>query len=141
VSTPGRLLVDVDLALEVTDADGRRTSGRLVGTGDSLRMTVSDPAVVVAAAGQGAGHSLADRLADAGVRVELHGPRGRVATIDPGRTSRLGSLVAGSPHVVLDRSAWVLAARTRLPIVRGVALGAAAVVVIVALRWASRARG
>lgn len=141
MNTPGRLLADVDVALEVTDPTGRRTSGRLVGSGDHLRMTVSDPAVVIAAAGRGAGGSFADRLADAGLRAELYGPRGRVATIDPGRTSRLGALAAGSSHVVLDRSAWVLAARTRLPIVRGVALGAAAVVVIVvAAVGAGRAR-
>ncbi|MFC5061773.1 hypothetical protein [Actinomycetospora atypica] len=141
MSTPGRPDVAVDLVLEVTDAAGRRTSGHLVGSGEHVRMTVTDPAVVVAAAGRGAGHSFADRLADAGVRAELHGPRGRVATIDPARTSRLGSLVTGSSHVVLDRSAWTLAARTRLPSARGLALGAAAaVVVIAALRWRSGAR-
>lgn len=139
MSGPGRPDVDVDLVLEVTDGAGRRTTGRLVGSGDALRMTVSDPAVVVAAAGPGAGGSFADRLADAGLRAELHGPRGRVATIDPDRTSRLGSLVAGNSHVVLDRSAWTLAARTWVPTVRSLALGAVAAAVVIAVtRWLVR---
>ena len=48
----------MDLAIEVADPSGRRTSGRLIGTGHRLRMEVTDPAVVVAAAGRGAAHLL-----------------------------------------------------------------------------------
>ena len=130
---PGHLVAEVDLAVEVTDATGRGTSGRLVGTAHRLRLEVTDPAVVVAAAGRGATHGLGDRLAEFGVRVELHGPRGRVAMIDPERTSRLGALFAGSPHVVLDRGHWILPLRAALPLGRPAlapVVGAATVAVV-----------
>ncbi len=122
---PGHLLAEVDLTLEVTDTDGRRTSGRLVGTGHRLRLEVDDPAVVVAAAGRGATHQLGSRLVEAGVRGELHGPRGRVAMVDPGRTSRAGRLLAGSPHVILERSGWWSVVRALLPLRRALLLAAA----------------
>ena len=112
---PVHLVAEVDLAVEVTDPAGRATSGRLAGTSHRLRLEVTDPAVVIAAAGRGATHGLGDQLAGLGVRLELHGPRGRVAMIDPGRTSRLGARLAGSPHVVLERGRWVLALRAALP--------------------------
>ncbi len=130
---PGHLIAEVDLAMEVTDTSGRHTSGRLVGTGHRLRLEVTDPAVVVAAAGRGATQGVSARLAAAGVRAELHGPRGRVAMIDPERTSRVGRLLTGSPHVVLDRAGWALPARAALP--PGAALfgRVAAVVAVVAV--------
>ena len=82
-------------------------------------------------------------LAAAGVRVELHGPRGRVAMIDPERTSRLGALLTGSPHVTLDRAGWALPVRAVLP-PRVVTLVGPAVGVIVAaggaLLWARHRR-
>jgi len=111
----GRLVAEVDLRVEVTDHAGRRTAGRLVGTADRLRLDVTDPAVVVAASGRGATEGVAARLAAAGVRAELHGPRGRVAVIDPARTSRVGALLTGSPHIVLDRAGWALPVRASLP--------------------------
>src|SRR4051794_5442464 len=90
------------------------TVGRLVGTAQRLRLEVTDPAVVVAASGRGATHGVAARLAAAGVRAELHGPHGRVAVIDPERTSCAGALLTGSPHVVLDRAGWALPLRASL---------------------------
>ena len=111
----GHLVAEVDVRVEVTDHVGRRTAGRLVGTAQRLRLDVTDPAVVVAASGRDATHALATRLAAAGVRAELHGPRGRVAVIDPERTSRVGALLTGSPHVTLDRAGWALPARVSLP--------------------------
>jgi len=111
----GHLIAEVDIRVEVTDHVGRRTAGRLVGTAQRLHLDVADPAVVVAASGRDATHGLAARLAAAGVRAELHGPRGRVAVIDPDRTSRVGALLTGSPHVTLDRAGWALPARASLP--------------------------
>lgn len=125
---PSHLQAEVDLTIEVADPSGRRTSGRLVGTGHRLRIEVTDPAVVVAAAGRGTAHVLGGRLAEAGMRAELHGPRGRVAMIDPGRTSRVGSLLTGSPHVILERSGWSLPGRALLPVGRAVLVASAAAV-------------
>lgn len=112
---PGHLVAVADLAVEVTDPVGRHTAGRLVGTGHRLRLEVADPAVVLAATGRGTTHGMGVQLAAAGVRIELHGPRGRVAMIDPERTSRLGALLTGSPYVTLDRAGWTLPARAALP--------------------------
>lgn len=111
----GHLVAEVDVRVEVTDHVGRHTAGRLVGTLPRLRLEVTDPAVVVAASGRDATHGVAARLAAAGVRAELHGPRGRVAVIDPGRTSRVGAVLAGSPHVVLERAGWALPVRASVP--------------------------
>jgi hypothetical protein len=93
-------------------------------------MEVDDPAVVIAAAGRGASHQVGSRLADAGIRAELHGRRGRVARIDPGRTSRAGGLLAGSPHVILDGAGWRLAGRVLLPARRALLLGAGLAVAV-----------
>jgi hypothetical protein len=111
----GHLVAEVDLRVEVTDHAGRHTAGRLVGTARRLRLDVTDPAVVVSASGRGATHGVAARLAAAGVRAELHGPHGRVAVIDPERTSRVATLLTGSPHVLLDRAGWALPVRATLP--------------------------
>ena len=129
---PGHLLAEVDLAVEVTDVHGRRTGGRLVGTGHRLRMDVDDPAVVIAATGRGATRVIASGLADAGIRAELLGRRGRVARVDPGRTSRLGGLLAGSPHVILDGAGWRLVGRGLLPGPRALLFGAAVVAAVAA---------
>jgi len=140
---PGHLLAEVDLAVEVTDVHGRRTGGRLVGTGHRLRMDVDDPAVVIAATGRGATRVIASRLADAGIRAELLGRHGRVARVDPGRTSRLGGLLAGSPHVILDGAGWRLVGRGLLPGPRVLLLGAAVALAVagVASRSTSGRRG
>ena len=140
---PGHLIAEVDLAMEVTDTSGRHTSGRLVGTGHRLRLEVTDPAVVVAAAGRGATQGVSARLAAAGVRAELHGPRGRVAMIDPERTSRVGQLLTGTPHVTLDRAGWALPARAALSpgaalVVRTAVAVVAVVVVGLGLAWSRR---
>lgn len=112
---PRHLVAVADLAVEVTDHSGRHTSGRLVGTGHRLRLEVADPAVVMAATGRGTTHGMGAQLAAAGVRLELHGPRGRVAMIDPERMSRLGRLLTGSSHVTVDRAGWTVPARAVLP--------------------------
>ena len=49
--------------------------------------------------------------------------------IDPGPTSRVGSLLTGSPHVVLERAGWTLPGRVLLPAGRAVVLGCSAVAV------------
>lgn len=129
---PGHLVAEVDVRVEVTDHAGRHTAGRLVGTGHRLRLEVTDPAVVVAASGRGATQGVAARLAAAGVRAELHGPRGRVAVIDPERTSRIGELLTGSPHITLDRAGWALPVRaSHLPGGVTVLVGTAATVLAV----------
>ena len=57
--------------------------------------------------------------------------------IDPERTSRVGRLLTGSPHVTLDRAGWALPARAALP--PGAALFgrlAAVVAVVIGLGFA-----
>lgn len=137
---PGRLVAEIDLSVEVTDTAGRHTSGRLVGTRNRLRLDVTDPVVVIGAAGRGATGGMAARLAEAGVRAELHGPRGRVARIDPGTTSRAGAMLAGSRHVTLDRRGWLLPVRALSPRVVSTAGGVAAAVVVAAVLAHSRRR-
>jgi hypothetical protein len=137
---PGHLVAEVDVRVEVTDHAGRHTAGRLVGTGHRLRLEVADPAVVVAASGRGATHGVAARLAGAVVRAELHGPRGRVAVIDPERTSRVGALLTGSPHVVLDRAGWALPLRASLSPGGAVVLAGSVVAVLALAGWSAAGR-
>lgn len=135
------LVAAADFAVEVTDPWGRHTSGRLVGTGHRLRLEVADPVVVLAATGRGTTQGIGAQLAAAGVRVELHGPQGRVAMIDPERTSRLGALLTGSPHLTLDHAGWVLPARAAFPPGSVTFLGPMTGVILalgVAVAWARR---
>jgi hypothetical protein len=59
--------------------------------------------------------AVAARLAEAGLSAEVHGPRGRVGGLEPNRTSRMGALLTGSPHVAVDPAAWRVVARAALP--------------------------
>lgn len=70
---------------------------------------------------------LADALARARLSVEVHGPRGRIAHLDPERTSRVSTWLIGSPHIGLDPSVWRPAVRALLarPLARRVLGGAA----------------
>ena len=106
----GHLLVDADLDVEIDSGAGGLAVGRLTGSGHRLRLQVDHPEVLAAAAGRSVVAGLAAGLAQAGISAELHGPRGRIAHVDPGRTSRIGALVTGSSHVGIDPAAWALAA-------------------------------
>lgn len=99
------------------------SAGRVEGRGSRILVTADDPvAAFRAAAAPGNGRpalgGLGDVLAEAGLVVEVTGPRGSVATLGDGVDSGLGRLLAGSRHVRLGR----LRAVTPLAAARGVDL-------------------
>lgn len=104
---PRTLRVVADLSIEV---DG--TSARLTSEGDRLLLTSSHPervwaAVVATALPAGVGRvdgpravgRIADGLADAGLRLEVTGPRGSVVHLGAGVGSGWGRVLAGSAAV------------------------------------------
>ncbi len=112
------LALDADLEIEVDAGAAGHAVGRLTGTGRRLHLQVDHPEILAAATGRSVVAVVAAELARAGISAELHGPRGRIAHLDPRRTSRLGALVTGSPHVGIDAAAWSVAgdlARRALP--------------------------
>jgi hypothetical protein len=121
------LAVDADLAIEVDTAAGEHTTGRLTGHGHRLRLELDRPEILTEATGRSTITAVAARLVSADLRAELHGPRGRIAVVDPAHTSRVAALLTGSPHITVDRQGWALAARTVAPTtVAAVAVGATA---------------
>jgi hypothetical protein len=99
--------VEADLAVTVEDGAGGEAVGRLTADGSVLRLDVDRPEVLTASrprvGRRGAPdpwHALGvDRL---GVSLEVHGPQGRVAVLDPARHSRLSGLLTGDPHLHPD---------------------------------------
>lgn len=131
-----RLHVEGELALVVSDADGRRTSGTLRGDDDGgVRLDVDRPEVLLGALP--ARSSTSDALAvvrELGIRVEVHGPRGRLAVLDPDGSSRLGALLTGEPGLRVSpraATAWLRGPGRRVVAVAGAltALGVVAAVV------------
>jgi len=105
--TPPALRVEADLAIEV---DGR--SAHLRGDGSTLVLTSAHPESLWAVAGRtalptGVGVAsgpraialVADRLAAAGLRLEVMGPQGRVVRLGDGVQSVLGRVTTGSSAV------------------------------------------
>jgi hypothetical protein len=107
--------IDADLIIGVDAGSGGSATGRLTGTGHRFRFEVDRPDVFFAATSRPVLSAVAARMAEAGLSAEMHGPRGRVGRLDPNRTSRIGALLTGSPHVAVDPAAWSVLARTVLP--------------------------
>lgn len=133
------LTVDGDLEIDVDPGTGRHAVGRLTGNGRHLHLQVDHPEILAAATGRRVVAVVAAGLAEAGISAELHGPHGRVAHVDPYRTSRFGAVVTGSPHVGVDRAAWAIAvgvASRAVPAGRVLAVlaGAVAVAAVVVRR-------
>ncbi|RZT88605.1 hypothetical protein EV383_5549 [Pseudonocardia sediminis] len=103
---PAGWSVDADLTISVDAGPGRGTTAHVTGSGQDLHVRAERPDLLLAAAGGTASGPLARELSAAGLTAELHGPRGRVLSLDPGRTSRLGALVFASRHVVVDKGGW-----------------------------------
>jgi hypothetical protein len=140
-----RLDVTADLRIEV---DG--TQATLVGSGDRLVLETTDPgafwsALLRAELPAGVGRidaaralgRIADGLRDAGVRVDVRGPRGRLVALGAGVRSPAGRLGTGSsalrPGGPRALAPLVLATLRDRPVVRslaGVALGALGVVLL-----------
>jgi len=110
--------IDADLIIGVDAGSGGSATGRLTGTGHRFRFEVDRPDVVFAATSRPVLSAVAARMAEAGLSGEVHGPHGRVGGLDPNRTSRIGALLTGGPHVAVDPAAWSVVARTVLPALR-----------------------
>lgn len=130
-----RPVVEADLLVQVTDASGG--TGRVEVTGDEhgLSLDVDRPEIVLATLP--AGPRAADAFGAAralGFRIEVRGPRGRLAVLDPDRPSRLAGLLTGEPTLRVTPAAVGAWARGpgRRPLVGGIvalALGAAAIAI------------
>jgi len=128
--------VEADLTVEIDGGADGRAWGRLTGDGQRLRLVVDRPEVLTGSTGRSTVRALAARLADLGLHVEVQGPRGRIATLDPARNSRLSALVVGSPHIAFEPGAWPLALRTGAPwLSRRRAAVALSVAVVAAVTW------
>ena len=110
--------IDADLIIGVDAGSGGSANGRLTGTGHRFRFEVDRPDVFFAATSRPVLSAVAARMAEAGLSGEVHGPRGRVGGLDPNRTTRIGALLTGSPHIAVDPAAWSVVARTALPALR-----------------------
>ncbi len=138
------LAVDADLDVEVDTAEGEHVTGRLTSLGHRLRLELDRPEMLMGTADRSTVTAVAAQLAKAQLRAELHGPRGRIAVVDPTHTSRVAALLTGSPHITIDRQGWALVTRTLAPTpIAAVAMGvtallAAAAVVRRRRSWSGR---
>jgi hypothetical protein len=107
--------IDVDVIIDVDAGTGNSAVGRLTGSGHRFRFDVDRPGVFLAVTSRPVLSAVAARLAEAGLSAEVHGPRGRVGGLDPSRTSRMGALLTGSPHVAVNPAAWSVVVRAALP--------------------------
>ena len=115
-------------------AAGEHATGRLTGHGHRLRLEFDRPEILTETTDRSMVTAVAAQLVSAHLRAELHGPRGRIAVVDPAHTSRVAALLTGSPHITVDRLGWALAART----VASTTVAAVAVGATVAARRRSR---
>lgn len=129
---PVALAVDAELDFTVRASSGRRATGRLVGSGDTLQICVDRPEVLAAATHPSDVGRLADLLAAGGIVVRVIGPRGPIADLGAGCGGSFGASMTGSNHVALKpRPAIYLALSTSTARV-GLA-GMAAIAVLAAL--------
>lgn len=131
------LAVDADLDIEVDTAVGEHVTGRLTGNGHRLRLEVDRPEALTETTDRSTLTAVAAQLVRAQLYAELHGPRGRLAVVDPARTSRVAAVLTGSPHIRIARPGWALAARKTAPTTIAVTVGAIAVAVAVQLAAAA----
>lgn len=122
---PAGLAVDADLQLQVSTATGT-TTARVTGSGQRLRVESERPELLLAAVDRADVGRVADLLADAGITVDVRGPRGSLASIGAGASDRFGQVVTGSRRVALAPRGAVHLARTSRP-ARTVALALLAV--------------
>ena len=135
------LALDADLAIEVDTAAGEHTTGRLTGHRHRLRLEFDRPEILVGTAGRSTVSAVVAQLVSAHLRTELHGPRGRIAVVDPAHTSRVAALLTGSPHITVDRLGWALAARTvASTTAAAVAVGATALLAVAVAAMVRRRR-
>ncbi len=134
------LAVDADLDIEVDTAAGEHATGRLTGNGHRLRLEFDRPETLTETTDRSTLTAVAAQLVRAQLYAELHGPRGRIAVVDPAHTSRVAALLTGSPHISIDRPGWALAARKMAPVTIAVTVVAVAVAALLAVAAVPRRR-
>lgn len=128
------LAVDADLDVEVETPAGERSTGRLTANGHRLRLELDRPELLAGTTSRSAVSAVAAQLVAAQLHGELHGPRGRIAAVDPDHTGRIAALLTGSPHITIDRLGWALAARRAAPATLAtVAMGITALLAVSAI--------
>jgi hypothetical protein len=98
------LAMDADLRVQLTTATGTSTTAHVTGNGQRVRVETARPEVLLAAVTRADVGRAADLLADAGITVAVHGPRGPVASLGAGTSDRFGRLTTGSSRVALAPS-------------------------------------
>ena len=104
-------LLEADLDFSVDLPGDRLVTGRLVGSGTSLTLTVSDPFVFAGRGDAAAIGHLAAALAARGLSVTVTAPSGPLVTLGAARTPWWQRRVTGSRHIRIERGAglWSLA--------------------------------
>ncbi|MDQ1673223.1 MAG: hypothetical protein QOC98_1785 [Frankiaceae bacterium] len=138
------MFADLDFSVDLGDGP---IAGRVTSDGTTITVTTDDADTVwrastsVPQVGTAALPYLADRLTDAGLRLEVQGPQGRVASVGAGTSSLLGKLFTGSSAIAPGDRAAVMALalsqarRNRVPITAAaVAIVLASAVVVAAVR-------
>ncbi|OZM80815.1 hypothetical protein CFP66_18955 [Pseudonocardia sp. MH-G8] len=137
---PRHMALVADLALSVDAGDGARA--KVTSGAAGLRLDVDRPQVFLDALPPWPDTAEVLRaMADADLRVEAHGPRGRLAVLDPTSRSSIMGILTGEPALRLTPAA-VLACMRRPGRRMGVAaaVSAAAVAVAVAVACIRRSR-
>lgn len=98
--------IEADLVIDVDAGPRGRTTAYLSGSGQELRLRAIRPEILVAAAGRTVGSTVSELVGGAGVRAELHGPRRRIAVVDPAHSSRFAARALGDPHLHIDPAGW-----------------------------------
>lgn len=142
-----RMALVADLALSVDDGDSARAHAMVTSGAAGLRLDVDRPQIFLDALPPWPDTAGVLRaLVDADLRVEVHGPRGRLAVLDPASRTRVVGILTGEPALRLT-SAAVLACLRRAgrrvgvaTVVSAAAVGVAVVGVAVAAACIRRSR-
>jgi hypothetical protein len=107
------LRLDIDLRIEQTGPAGSPANGiHVFAAGREIVVTIDDPSRFLAGRSRrdlAALAPLADGLARRGVSVRVEGPRGTLVRFGDVKSSPVGRMVAGAPHVRLGNPATLLA--------------------------------
>ena len=115
---PAVLTVDADLRFSVDIPGSPTVTGSLTGSGKTLELRVSHPALFAGRADSVVIRGLARALAERGLSVTVVSSSGPLVTLGATRTSWLQRLVTGSRYMRIERGGglWALArGRTRSP--------------------------
>ena len=137
-----RMALVADLALSVDDGDRGRAHGMVTSGAAGLRLDVDRPQVFLDALPPWPDTAGVLRaMVDADLRVEVHGPRGRLAVLDPAWHGRIAGILTGEPALRLTSAAVLACLRRPGRWIEMAAVVSAAVVgVAVAAAFSRRSR-